>query len=111
MKTGNLTGLPHITKGNIEKVDIVKNDLKGQKFGRLIVKERIGSDKHKKIFWKCVCVCGNISKGSVEVSWSKQHQKYQAAITVNGKSINLGRYKALTDAIEARKNGEQEYWG
>lgn len=34
-------------------------DLKGQRFGRLIVLERIGLDKFKQNIWKCRCDCGN----------------------------------------------------
>lgn len=34
-------------------------NLIGQKFGRLIVIERIGSTEQKKATWKCKCECGN----------------------------------------------------
>ena len=34
-------------------------DLTGQKFGRLTVIERAGSNKHKKALWRCVCECKN----------------------------------------------------
>ena len=33
-------------------------DLTGQKFGRLTVIERVGSNKYKKALWRCVCECG-----------------------------------------------------
>jgi hypothetical protein len=35
-------------------------DLLGERFGRLTVLERVGSDKHNKAVWKCICDCGNI---------------------------------------------------
>ena len=34
-------------------------DLTGQRFGRLTVIERRGSDKNKKALWLCKCECGN----------------------------------------------------
>lgn len=33
-------------------------DLTGMKFGRLIVINRAGTDKHRKVTWLCVCDCG-----------------------------------------------------
>lgn len=36
-------------------------DLTGQKFGRLTVIDRSGSDKHKNATWNCLCDCGNKS--------------------------------------------------
>ena len=33
-------------------------DLTGQRFGRLTVLERAGSDKRKNVIWKCLCDCG-----------------------------------------------------
>ena len=36
-------------------------DLTGQRFGRLIVIERAGSDKQKRATWKCSCDCGQVS--------------------------------------------------
>lgn len=35
------------------------NNLVGQKFGRLVVLRREGSDKHQKSTWFCECECGN----------------------------------------------------
>lgn len=34
-------------------------DLTGEKFGRLIVVERLQNDKHNKTRWMCKCECGN----------------------------------------------------
>ncbi|MFA6691872.1 MAG: hypothetical protein WCR98_07835 [Saccharofermentanales bacterium] len=33
--------------------------LEGKRFGRLIVIERCGRDKHNRALWKCLCDCGN----------------------------------------------------
>lgn len=35
-------------------------DLTGQKFGRLTVIERAGSDHHHRATWKCQCDCGEV---------------------------------------------------
>lgn len=35
-------------------------DLSGQRFGRLTVIERAGSDKYKHVIWKCRCDCGEV---------------------------------------------------
>lgn len=40
----------------------------GQRFGKLVVIERAGTDKFKKVLWKCVCDCGNnalVNSGSL----------------------------------------------
>ena len=36
----------------------VVRDLTGQRFGKLVVVERAGSDKYKHARWKCRCDCG-----------------------------------------------------
>ena len=36
-------------------------DLTGQRFGRLVVIERSGSDKRGRATWLCKCDCGNIT--------------------------------------------------
>lgn len=36
-------------------------DLTGQRFGRLVVLERAGSDSSKNAMWRCQCDCGNIT--------------------------------------------------
>jgi len=35
--------------------------LEGKRFGRLLVIERNGRDKHNRALWKCICDCGNIT--------------------------------------------------
>lgn len=35
-------------------------DLTGQKFGKLLVLERTGISKNRRLLWKCQCDCGNI---------------------------------------------------
>lgn len=44
--------------------------------------------------------------GAVGVWYDSARQSYQSYITVDKKRINLGRYKCLDDAIDARKKAE-----
>ena len=41
----------------------------------------------------------------------KRTGKWRAAIKFKGKKINLGSYFDITDAVNARKKGEQVYFG
>lgn len=34
-------------------------DIKGERFTKLLVLERVGSDSHKQALWRCQCDCGN----------------------------------------------------
>jgi len=36
-----------------------KKDIKGHKFGRLMVLEDVGRDKREEVLWRCICECGN----------------------------------------------------
>lgn len=53
----------------------------------------------------------NNTSGFKGVSWSKDKRKWQAAITVNGRSINLGRHPAPEDAARAYDDAAREYFG
>lgn len=37
---------------------MISTDLTGKRFDRITVLERVGSNKHKKVLWKCRCDCG-----------------------------------------------------
>ena len=45
------------------------------------------------------------------VSWRKDRNKWRAYITVNGKQISLGMFKDKEEAVKARKEGENKYFG
>lgn len=49
--------------------------------------------------------------GVTGVHWNKEIQKYRASIGVNSKCIGLGSFLCLSDAADARKQGEIKYWG
>lgn len=47
--------------------------------------------------------------GKTGVSWNKVHNKWQAAICVNRKTIPLGMYENIDDAVQARRDAEVKY--
>ena len=51
----------------------------------------------------------NSTTGRIGVSVMKGSSKYRSTIYVNGKSINLGVFDILSDAINAREHAERIY--
>lgn len=50
--------------------------------------------------------------GHKGVYWIEKAKRYRAYLHVNGKMIDLGQaFKTLDEAIEARKQGEEKYYG
>jgi hypothetical protein len=49
--------------------------------------------------------------GVVGVSFDIANRKWRASIKVNHKQINLGRFTRFEDAVVARKEAEQKYFG
>ena len=49
--------------------------------------------------------------GIVGVNWDKSRNKWQASIRFQGHKYNLGRFMDKEDAIKARKEAEQKYFG
>jgi len=56
-------------------------------------------------------VAKNSITGITGVRWNKKSQKYIASIGKNNTNIHLGFFNEIKDAIMARKNAEQKYWG
>ena len=54
---------------------------------------------------------GNKNKELLGISFDKYKNKWCAKIGVNYKTINLGRFETIEDAIMARKNAEIKYFG
>ena len=52
----------------------------------------------------------NKDSGVKGVVWSKKRKKWVAQIGFQGKTINLGRYDDIEDAIKARKEAEKQYF-
>lgn len=72
--------------------------LTGQKFGRLTVIDREGSDKHKNATWNCVCDCGN-EKIVTSISLKSGNTKSCGCIF---KEQIIARNKCMQKSIEER---------
>lgn len=51
------------------------------------------------------------TSGVTGVGWIRKIDLWRARITINGQEINLGLYKNKDDAIKARKEAEEKYFG
>lgn len=51
------------------------------------------------------------TSGYTGVCWDKDNDKWAASITVNYKHIRLGRFNKIEDAVRARKEAEEKYFG
>lgn len=45
------------------------------------------------------------------VTWCKKDKRWKARLSLNDRTINLGQFKDIKDAVTARKVGEIKYWG
>ena len=53
----------------------------------------------------------NNTSGYQGVYWDKANVKWRAIIKFNNKSISLGRYVLFDDAVKAKKEAENKYFG
>lgn len=53
----------------------------------------------------------NNTSGITGVVWAKSRNKWKAEIKINDKTIYLGSYDRFEDAIKARKEAEEKYFG
>ena len=53
----------------------------------------------------------NNTSGNTGVYWHKQISRWIAYITINGKYIYLGSFNKFEDAVKARKEAEEKYFG
>ena len=51
------------------------------------------------------------TSGTKGVSWVKQSNRWRVTIMINSKAKHIDSFDKLTDAIAARKNAEDEYFG
>lgn len=49
------------------------------------------------------------TSGVTGVYWDKNRGQWKASISVNNKTVNLGRFKELHDAVSARRKAEKEH--
>ena len=82
------------------------NNLAGQKFGRLIVLEKTGSDKWKSLLWKCLCDCGNetVVRGSHLVAGATKSCGCLCKETIGKLNYIDGRSKEPDYGKEYRRN-------
>jgi hypothetical protein len=52
----------------------------------------------------------NNKSGTRGVYWNNQCQKWAAAIRLNSRTLHLGMFSNLDDAIKARKDAEEQHW-
>lgn len=53
----------------------------------------------------------NNTSGIKGVSWSNKSKLWRARIVINYQEINLGYFKKFDDAVNARKEAEEKYFG
>ena len=51
------------------------------------------------------------TSGYTGVHWNKRTKKWSTQIKANYKTVYLGEFNNINDAIDARKQGEIKYWG
>jgi hypothetical protein len=51
------------------------------------------------------------TSGCTGVCWHKATQRCAASIYVNGKGIHIGEFDIFEDAVKARKEAEEKYFG
>ena len=51
------------------------------------------------------------TSGAIGVNWHKRDKRWSARIRFNGKKLHLGCFDDINDAIEARRQAEDKYYG
>lgn len=64
--------------------------------------DRIGNMRNSRLY-------SNNSSGCFGVCYSNSRRKWEASITINYKTVHLGRHLSLFDAVCARKSAEIKY--
>lgn len=75
-------------------------DITGQRFGRLVVIERAGSNKSKRATWKCQCDCGSIT---IVVGYSLERGNTKSCGCLHGEL--LGKRNAKHGKTHSRLYG------
>lgn len=95
----------------------MKVDLIGQRFGKLIVTERIGPNRFRGILWQCKCDCGgstramtsDLRKGKVRSCGCSHYKDRQ---TLGGKPTRLYRiWKNMKKRCYNTRNPDYKYYG
>ena len=93
-----------LESGDKRIVDHIKHNLLDNRKSQLRIVTYSQNGQNQKINSK------NTS-GYTGVCWSKTHNKWRAHIKLNGKQIFLGYHTDINNAINARRNAEEKYFG
>lgn len=89
---------------NSEEVDHINHDTKDNR------KNNLREVAHQQNLMNQKINANNTS-GVTGVSWSNTHNVWKAKIFYKGKEISLGYYVNFDDAVKARKQAEEKYFG
>ena len=93
----------NITDSNIV-VDHCGHNTFDNRKSKLRITKSIGNQKNKSL-------SKNNTSGVTGVSWEEKNKKWHSYIWVNGKTLHLGRFINFDDAVRARKEAEDKYFG
>ena len=89
----------------------VRESLVGRQFGRLTVVEQVEDYVTPSQNQMNSKLSSNNTSGVTGVYWVKKCNKWNANIKINNKYIHLGNFTDFDDAVKARKEAEQKYFG
>lgn len=93
-----------VLNNNDVVVDHINHDVKDNRKCNLRVTDQMHNARN-------VSVRSDNTSGYTGVTWDKQHKKWASQIVVEGKNIHLGRFDNVDDAVIARKEAEDKYYG
>jgi hypothetical protein len=88
-------------------------DLTGQKFGRLTVVRRDGSNKHKKAIWFCKCDCGNekrVTTGNLKSGGVRSCGCLQIEIRTRHSKSDTLEYYIWSQMIQRCENPKNKHY-
>jgi hypothetical protein len=99
----------------------LRNNLIGERFGRLVVKRSCGKDRKRNVLWFCRCDCGgfvrapayNLRKGTTQSCGCLQRELVAARLTTHGNSKIgklTGEYQSWSNAKQRCTNPKREVW-
>jgi hypothetical protein len=97
--------LSHLKNGNIKSCGCLLKDNSKLLNSRSVYFEGTNIDHLKSIN-----IPKNNTSGFKGVCYLKNRKKWQASLMIKGKTIHLGTFERIEDAIRARKNGEIKYY-